>query len=919
MRIVVPLCFLILSVGGNETCAQKLSVQLKNEGVSSLAKAARERGDSVRGAVLFNQKTLACAKCHLANAGNLLGPDLTRLGKQTTDDYLVEAILFPSKVIKKGFESVTIATKAGKVVTGRVVQKTPKQLTLRSASKSGQLLTIATGEIARLRTNKKSSMPDDAIDQLKGRQQFLDLVKYLMTVAATGPSRHGTQQAGGGVLSTELQGLVLMDHMNCNACHQSGPDKAGTVAKRAPNLSWTGKWINPEYLQRFVSQPSKLKPRTSMPDMLAGQPAESRRQIARELTHYLVSLGGSKFQSQAADRIAAKRGRELFHSVGCVACHAPRDDKGKERASDSSLPLGRLERKYNVDGLMALLKNPHAARPSGRMPGMKLSHWEARDIAHYLLEKTPALPTKRFKLDRAMAAKGKAHFSRFRCAQCHESKLPSTKRDVPALTRLRPEHGCLSDKTGNWPRYHLSKPQLNAIRRAIARRSKKLTDEEKIAVTVTRLNCVACHNRGNLGGVAPERSVHFQTTDQNLGRQGRIPPTLTSVGAKLKRQWLRDVLVSGRASRPYMKTRMPQYGATHVGHLVDLFQRVDRLPKVKKPVITRANDKTMRLAGLELAGTRGLNCIACHTYRRKRSATMPAVDLTEMGERLKEDWFYHYMRDPQRLSLNTVMPSFWPGGRAIRKSILNGNTDLQVAALWRYLQDGRQAGTPRGLIRKPLEIVVGDEAVMLRRQYRGIGKRGIGVGYPNRVNIAFDSEQMRLAMIWKGKFADPGSVWRGQGSGSVRPLGTDLLQFPRGPELDDAKKPWRVDDGRPPSHRFKGYSLDEKRRPVFRYQFDNIAVEDYLVDVKQKSGATILRRTLTLRSKDGRKGTVFRAAVHKTVVSEGKGTFRVGDTLRIRVGGNSKAQITRTPNGNALRIPLDVPAGKSQLTLEYLW
>ena len=59
---------------------------------------------------------------------------------------------------------------------------------------------------------------------------------------------------------------------------------------------------------------------------------------------------------------------------------------------------------------------------------------------------------------------------------------------------------------------------------------------------------------------------------------------------------------------------------------------------------------------------------------------------------------------------------------------------------------------------------------MLRRSYPGIGKRGIGVGYPGGVNLAFDAEQMRLAMIWKGKFLDPGGVWTGQGHGTARPM-----------------------------------------------------------------------------------------------------------------------------------------------------
>ena len=39
---------------------------------------------------------------------------------------------------------------------------------------------------------------------------------------------------------------------------------------------------------------------------------------------------------------------------------------------------------------------------------------------------------------------------------------------------------------------------------------------------------------------------------------------------------------------------------------------------------------------------------------------------------------------------------------------------------------------------------------MLRRSYPEVGKRGIGVGYPQGVNLVFDAEQMRLAMIWKG-------------------------------------------------------------------------------------------------------------------------------------------------------------------------
>ena len=87
---------------------------------------------------------------------------------------------------------------------------------------------------------------------------------------------------------------------------------------------------------------------------------------------------------------------------------------------------------------------------------------------------------------------------------------------------------------------------------------------------------------------------------------------------------------------------------------------------------------------------------------------MPGVDLTEMADRLHKEWFFHYMRSPQAISQNTVMPSFWPGGKAIRKEILDGDTDQQIGAVWEYLQDGRQARVPRGLRREPIELLASD-------------------------------------------------------------------------------------------------------------------------------------------------------------------------------------------------------------------
>lgn len=73
---------------------------------------------------------------------------------------------------------------------------------------------------------------------------------------------------------------------------------------------------------------------------------------------------------------AVERGRALYQSVGCVACHSP------EKALPGSLPLGPLAEKYSLASLTAFLKDPLAARPGGRMPDSHLEHAEAEGVTY---------------------------------------------------------------------------------------------------------------------------------------------------------------------------------------------------------------------------------------------------------------------------------------------------------------------------------------------------------------------------------------------------------------------------------------------------------------------------------------------------------------------------------------------------------
>jgi putative heme-binding domain-containing protein len=166
-----------------------LQRQLAAEPVSELAKAARAKGDAGRGAVLFFQPFLTCAKCHDGETGTQLGPDIAKADKEATAEYLVESVLLPSKVVKKGYETVVIVTKDERTLTGLVATETPDSLTLIDPAANGKRIVIPKADIEKRTPSDKSLMPEGLVNLLSDRQQFLDLAKYLIEIAEGGPTR----------------------------------------------------------------------------------------------------------------------------------------------------------------------------------------------------------------------------------------------------------------------------------------------------------------------------------------------------------------------------------------------------------------------------------------------------------------------------------------------------------------------------------------------------------------------------------------------------------------------------------------------------------------------------------------------------------------------------------------------------------
>lgn len=823
-----------------------------------------------------------------------------------------------------------------------------------------------------------------------------------------------------------LRGPVLIDELNCVACHAGG-EAAQKSAKSAPRLAGVGSRLNPHFLEAFIANPQAQRPGTTMPNLLPANAAES----AKALTHFLLSVGKSDFAPEPPDRFAAEVGQELFHSVGCVACHSPRDDTGKETMAADSIPLGDLMPRYSVRSLSEFLRNSHKIRPGGRMPDMRLHPTEATRIANYLLAKTKVpgqlnyaiwqgkvweglelnvekkkagqvdafhleplgqisnnsaiqfdgflkvdapgehhfritangsrlrvngellgeiqphhhrgvkkleakatlkagwnavellyfhmgrdkklevemptgvwrastetiAPYEPYPADKDLADKGRAMFAKFGCARCHDD----VKVSSPAATewaKLDLAKDCSSAD------YQLSADQRQWLR---AKTPTPLSARQQIDKTLTSLNCIACHSRDELGGVSEQRDAYFSGSHPELGNEGRLPPPLTGIGAKLQPDWMRGVLMQGRRQRAYLNTRMPNYSNRDVEHLPALFAEVDHIEAVEFAEF--ADPQPYKDAGLKMMGNTGFTCIACHDFNGEKSAA-GGLELIGLSERVQKDWFYHFMRNPAHFRPGIVMPSFWPGGVA-RADILGGDSKAQIDAIWTYLLGGKRVRSPQGLSRQSKQLQVADAAVICRGRGTPAGYRAIGVGYPSGVNLVFDSEQMNLMFLWKGDFA---SVDHGRFS--MR--GGDRVQFAPGipfHRLPDADALWpykrKTDYLFPGDHgyQYRGYFLDAKKRPTFMYKYGELQIEDFFLDSPESFTRSIrfLAKSATTFQ--------FRAATAAKIAKTGDGEFQV-DRLKLRSSQDGEVRLAELQE---LLIPLELPAGESTLTLEYRW
>jgi mono/diheme cytochrome c family protein len=611
------------------------------------------------------------------------------------------------------------------------------------------------------------------------------------------------------------QGRLLVQELGCIGCHNAKSESMS--ARRGPDLTNVGSRISASWIYKWLANPQHFRSAAVMPVVL------DKEQDIRDVTSFLASLKDfRRFQEEdytRRERIA--RGKELYEKIGCLACHDK--DGGSLDGLGSKMTPGALTR-YLLD--------PLRFDPSGRMPSMLLQRDEAAALAAHLVQ------SRNVEFEKEIPAgdekRGEQLVKSSGCLNCHTLEIERGRGVTSSLAALElakvdPANGCMAGAT-NAPKYLLNPAQKTQISSFI--NSYKSQPDRSRAPThaftenVTRFNCRSCH-----------------TLDYSGSKTGfDITPPLTGAGHKLREEYLSSVLNDRQRSRPWIAHRMPDFGPQVRPMVNQIIAASAPIKEDEGPFPSRELIKNGReLMG---AGERGLGCVACHTFNGSTVTVLDPArgpEITGMSSRLRREWFYRWVREPNRIHPGTAMPTLFFGKPENEISPV-------IDSLWAYVTLGRAMQPPPGTDARPSNVLLPDEEPMLMRcVLHGGGKdgkhgrltRAIAVGFPNLTSYVFDATTGQLAYAWTGGFVDMTAGWSDRGDSSGRRVGRAFFTA-TGPAIYIGTM------DREPQVDFKGYSIDNKI-PEFIYTVDGVRVTERITPVEKGIGIV---RTFTVGLKD---------------------------------------------------------------------
>jgi cytochrome c2 len=209
-------------------------------------------------------------------------------------------------------------------------------------------------------------------------------------------------------------GITLIKKNGCNACHYI--EDIPKDYNIGPDLTQVNKKFNKEWAFKWIKNPQSFRYDTKMPHFFEQDNNSSPSMIERNnaeiyaITEYLFKDKNHKISNDTPYLGDPENGQILFNAIGCMGCHKIDDTPSdyspetkeydfyasKHGYSDNETTnynllneqgpnLIGLGSKVSGQWLYEWLKNPKNYWEKTRMPNLRLTDQEAKDITSYLL------------------------------------------------------------------------------------------------------------------------------------------------------------------------------------------------------------------------------------------------------------------------------------------------------------------------------------------------------------------------------------------------------------------------------------------------------------------------------------------------------------------------------------------------------
>ena len=524
----------------------------------------------------------------------------------------------------------------------------------------------------------------------------------------------------------------------CVGCHFL--NGYNDVKPIGPHLNSLSKKVSADWTFRWIKNPKDYNSHTRMPKF------EFSNEQAEAITAYLFDIskesdykpnGGTFSGGDAAE------GKKIFETVGCQACHVVgenskvRDARGT--GYDIAPELTKAGSKLNGDWILDWIKNPKHFAPDTKMPSLRLSDAEAKNVAAFILsnkDKTVHAKEKLNLSSKEIIKKGEKLIKEYGCFGCHnikgmekEGKISVNLSDFGRKKVEQMDFGNISEilhhdtidfKVENgkafvkhtwdgWVNGKLYNSRLFKTER-IAQKMPVFTFNEKDIANIKmmlksfrvdypmpkfqqgeteRLNdlnkgqklvihyaCINCHSIQDQGN-------YFASSldDPSMG-----PPNISMTGAKVQEPWLKNFISDPTPIRPWLKVRMPSFNLNEeeMNLATKYFLAISKKKlEVRDYAAHKINAKTIA-TGQKLFNA--FQCLNCHQLGSDvQEASSLGPNLLLAKSRLKPEWIVDWLKDPQTISPGTMMPGYFPEGQSPMPEELNGDSKLQMEAIRDYL------------------------------------------------------------------------------------------------------------------------------------------------------------------------------------------------------------------------------------------